>query len=134
MGGGGYLAIERRNGDAVSLPCGKKLSPHVSGAGIEAEKPPLHPPTEADKPREKSGLPLSPGQILNAATKLANGDGADVEILLMVAQPCHHPGVRPGLCEFAENIRIDQITHSTIEGEKSLARGGTSKGDGQASR
>ncbi len=42
--------------------------------------------------------------------------------------------VRLGLGELAEDIGIDEIAHNTIGGEESLARGGTSNGDGQASR
>ena len=51
MGGGGKLAVEGGDGDALSLPACHELTPDVGDADIKAENPALHALAEAGEPR-----------------------------------------------------------------------------------
>lgn len=134
MGGGGKLAVEGGNGDTLFLPTSHELTPDMGHACVEAENPAIHALAETSEPRLERRFSFSRRQSLNAPTQFSNSDGADVELRLVTAKPSHHLSVRLGLGEFAEDIRIDEVAHRAIGGEESLARGGTSNGDGQASR
>ena len=84
---GGELAIEGGNADAVAFPLCFELAPNMGGTGIEAEDAAFHAIAERHEPGAELGLAFAVGKAFDAATDFADGDGADVEFALVLAEP-----------------------------------------------
>ena len=105
----------------------------LGGARVEAEHAALHAIAYGLKPCSQLPPALSIGQPLDAAADLADGDGADVEFALVLAQPCDDLRVRLRLHRLAIHIRVNEVAHSDCGSRSSASRAGISKVEGQAS-
>ena len=133
MGCGGNLAVERGDDELGSIPFRLELTPDMGGAGVEAEHAAFHALAEGLQPRVELRPSFSGRQAFDAPAEFPNGDGADVEQRLVLPQPRYHLRIRPGFGQFAEDVGIDEVTQRESGLESSVSRGGTSKGEGQAS-
>jgi hypothetical protein len=100
----------------------------MGGAGIETENAAFHPFAEACQPGLQGGFPFSGRQGFDATAEFADGDGAQVEVGLVIAQPLDNLVIWLGLGEFAEDIGVHEVAHKERAFVKSLARGGISNG------
>lgn len=128
------LAIKRGNIDTSFVPFRFELPPNVRGAGVETEDTAFHTVADGLQPCAKLGLALAFGQALDATLNLADGDGADIKFVLVLAKPFDDLGFRLGFDGFAVDVGIDEVTHSAGGSESSRSRAGISKVSGQASK
>lgn len=128
MGGGGQLAIEGRDIDALLIPCAHQLAPDMGGAGVETKNAAIHALAEGDEPGLQGRFSLPGGQVLDATAEFSNGDGAQVEFRLVFAQPPDDLGIRSGLGKLAEDIGVNEVAHREMGRVESLALVGISNG------
>ena len=131
--GCGDLAVERWDADACLVPFRLELAPDVGGARIEAEHAAFHAIADGLKPCPQLRFPFALRKSLDATADLADGDRADVEFALVLAQPCDNLRVRLRLHRLAIHIRVNEIAHSDGGSRSSASRAGISKVTGQAS-
>ena len=75
---------------------------------------------------------LSIGQPLDAAADFTDGDGADVEFALVLAQPCDDLRVRLWFDRLAMDIRVNEAVPSDGGAQSSASRAGISNVAGRA--
>ena len=112
-GGGSDEAVEDRQAAAFALMSGAELPPLAHDFAGWRKQAVFGPSVQPLKPCRDFFFTFPGREKFDALDDFAEGDGGEVKFVIVGIQPIHDRFIRFGIRRFAQDIRVEQVSHVT---------------------